>query len=761
MLVFYLVFSVNVLTEFRPLYFIILPLIWIALDHGLKGVTLGIVVVNFGVMLVMWLVQFNQADIGELQLLMIVNCIIGLLMGAIVTEHKKTEEVLRQSENKFHTLFDQAAVGVAFIETRTGRYLDINQKYCDFLGYTKEEFRNSSFQMFTHPADVQESNEKIALLLSGKINEFSIEKRFIRKDGSFVWANLTASPLWLPGIVPAECVHIAVLLDITERKETEKALKRISNLLEQTGKMAKIGGWEFDVRTGDFFWSPETYRIHDVDPGVTPTKDLVQGFYAPEAKPTLDAMIQSAMEQGTTWEYELPIITASGRAIWIRGQGASIKEDGKTELLYGTYQDITERKKAEENLHETKDYLDNLITYANAPIIIWDSDQKIHRFNLAFTHLTGLPSEEIIGKDLRILFPDETKAESLVKFMQISEGNQLETVEVPILDNKGNTHIVLWNSANIYAKDGKTLVSTIAQGQDITDRKVAEEKILADQVELKKLIAEGERQLQVLLSVVEDQNQARQEIEKLNATLEKRVAERTSQLQISNKELEAFAYSVSHDLRAPLRAIDGYSRILQQECAKNLDDEGLRLLGVVRNSTKTMDQLITDLLSLSRVGRSELKCSTIDMNSLVSAIYQDIATPEVLKKFELKVSNLPNAPADPTLIRQVWVNLISNAIKYTMPKEKGIIEVDGSVQDGVCTYTIKDNGVGFNPDFKNKLFGMFQRLHKAGDFEGTGVGLAIAHRIILRHGGRVSGEGEIGNGATFTFSIPERQVSNE
>ncbi len=221
-IVFYLVFSVNVLNEFRPLYFITLPLIWIALDHGLRGVSIGVFVVNFSVTLAMLQFKFDMDLMSELQLLMIVNCIIGLLMGAFVSEKKTAEEILRISENKFHTLFDQAAVGVALVDTTTGQYLDINQRYCDFLGYSKEEMHNTSFQMFTHPADVQENIDNNALLLSGKINEFSIEKRFIRKDGSIVWANLTASPLWLPGIQPSEYVHIAVLLDITERKETEK-----------------------------------------------------------------------------------------------------------------------------------------------------------------------------------------------------------------------------------------------------------------------------------------------------------------------------------------------------------------------------------------------------------------------------------------------------------------------------------------------------------------------------------------------------------
>jgi light-regulated signal transduction histidine kinase (bacteriophytochrome) len=173
-----------------------------------------------------------------------------------------------------------------------------------------------------------------------------------------------------------------------------------------------------------------------------------------------------------------------------------------------------------------------------------------------------------------------------------------------------------------------------------------------------------------------------------------------------------------------------------------------------------MDHLITDLLALSRVGRSELKHSFIDMTSLVNSIYHELATPEVLKKFKFNLAELPPCMGDPILIRQMWTNLISNAIKYTLPKEQCVIEISGTQKDGLCTYYIQDSGVGFNPKYSDKLFGLFQRLHKADEFEGTGVGLAIVQRIIHRHGGQVWGEGRLGDGATFHFTIPEKEGNN-
>jgi signal transduction histidine kinase len=222
------------------------------------------------------------------------------------------------------------------------------------------------------------------------------------------------------------------------------------------------------------------------------------------------------------------------------------------------------------------------------------------------------------------------------------------------------------------------------------------------------------------------------------------------------QELEAFSYSVSHDLRAPLRAIDGFSRFVLEGYKEKLDDEGKRLLNIIRTNTQKMDQLITDMLKLSRTSLTEMKLSRIDMTTLVNSIYREILSPEIQEKFVFSVSSLPDIFGDPALIRQVWTNLISNAIKYTLPKEERRIEIGGGVENSVNIYYIKDTGVGFNPDYTHKLFDLFQRLHKAEEFEGTGVGLAIVQRIILRHGGKVWAEGKVNEGATFYFSLPKK-----
>jgi PAS domain S-box-containing protein len=248
--------------------------------------------------------------------------------------------------------------------------------------------------------------------------------------------------------------------------------------------------------------------------------------------------------------------------------------------------------------------------------------------------------------------------------------------------------------------------------------------------------------------------EADEAMRRVNQVLEQRVAERTAQLQAANLELEAFAYSISHDLRAPLRAIDGFSRILLEEHSGELGDEGMRLLKVVRGSTGQMDQLITDILALSRISRGELKRERIDMAGQARSVFDEVTSPEVRASFELSVDPLPPASVDPALIRQVWINLLSNAVKYSMPAQQRSIQVGGHSEEARLIYFVKDKGVGFDPQYADKLYGVFQRLHGAEEFEGTGVGLAIVQRIIRRHGGEVWAEGQTGQGATFYFSLP-------
>ena len=406
-----------------------------------------------------------------------------------------------------------------------------------------------------------------------------------------------------------------------------------------------------------------------------------------------------------------------GQIVWGEVLISLIKDrKGHPEYFLAIIQDITDRIEADAELRLQSEIMSHL---AEAVYLVRIKDGIIMYANSQFEKLFGYGQGEMLNKNVSIVnapsikSPDDTANEIIAT---LSEQGFWKG-EVNNIRKDGTT---FWSYASVtifeHSKFGTVLVSVHS---DITERKRAEE-----------------------------------EIRQLNADLEDRVVQRTQQLEAANKELEAFSYSVSHDLRAPLRSVHGFTKILLEDYEKDLDDEGKRICGIISSSATQMGELIDDLLSFSRIGRSSLNPSLIDMKLLAASIIEGMTLPADKEKIKLNISKLDKAYGDVTLIGQVWTNLISNAIKYSSKKENPVICIDSGISDGMITYSIKDNGVGFDMQYSHKLFGVFQRLHSESEFEGNGVGLAIVQRIVLRHGGKVWAEGEIGKGSTFYFSLP-------
>ena len=382
----------------------------------------------------------------------------------------------------------------------------------------------------------------------------------------------------------------------------------------------------------------------------------------------------------------------------------------------------------------------------------WLTDLKgnLLAVNNAYCQMSGYNKHELIGMNVTELDVIETTTEvstHLQKFKEVGE-DRFESKH----RRKDGTVFNIEISVQYREDEGGQLVVFL---RDITERKQAEENILSSQAKLSEALESSNRSRKTLLSVLEDQRHTQQEINTLNAELEHRVDERTSQLEAANKELEAFSYSVSHDLRAPLRHINGFINLFLENKKTAITEEELGYLNIVSNSAKDMGNLIDALLSFSRLNRAEIQKTQINSRSMISQLQEMFSEEFKSREIEIQINELPLIYGDYQLIKQVWMNLFSNAIKYTSKKEVAKIEIGSFEHDSETVFYVKDNGAGFNMKYGDKLFGVFQRLHKPRDFEGIGIGLANVNRIITRHGGHCWAEGELGQGATFYFSLPK------
>ena len=459
--------------------------------------------------------------------------------------------------------------------------------------------------------------------------------------------------------------------------------------------------------------------------------------------------------------------------------------DGRLQALL---HNISERKRSEQALHESAARFQSLLD--NSPISHWEVDfcavqqrldelrgggvtdiqaylakhtevvsecaalVKILGVNKATLDLFGAADKAEMTRNLHMLYADEGLTAFRAQMVCIAAGGRHFETETVFKALDGRPIIAKLNWAVIpgfEADLSRTIVSLI----DITARKQAEEEIKTTSEELQRLLAEADQSRKVLLNVVEDQKIAEEKLNLLNEELEQRVRARTLQLEAANQELEAFAYSVSHDLRAPLRGIDGWSSVVLHDYQDRLDDYGRQSLERIHNETQRMGQMIDDILRLSRITRMEMKTERVNLTSLAEAIAGRLQETEPQRQVVFLIQPGLVETGDPNLLEIMLTNLLSNAWKFTGQKAQPVIEFGKTRLNDQDVYYVRDNGAGFDMAYARNLFGAFQRMHKQSDFPGTGIGLATVQRIIHRHGGKIWADAQKNMGATFFFRLPE------
>ena len=427
-------------------------------------------------------------------------------------------------------------------------------------------------------------------------------------------------------------------------------------------------------------------------------------------------------------------------------------ENGRVEVR-GVTRDIAQRKQVEEKLLQEKIFSDAILASVPGLLYLYNEQGYLLRWNKQHEEITGYSAEEL---DHFYLFdwykgePEDIERISQGVQRALTEG--FATAEGNLIIKDGSKILFDFTASRLEI-GGKVYFTGI--GIDITERRKAEEKMRATQAELQQLLAETERSRLALLSLIEDQKLAEEKINRLNAELEQRVQDRTAQLEAANKELEAFAYSVSHDLRAPLRALDGFSGVLLKDYQEQLDIQGQHYLARIQEASRRMGQLIEDLLNLSRVTRREMNREQVNLSKMALNIIAEMQEQDLKRRVEFDIAQGLIVYADPNLMQIVIGNLLHNAYKFTNRCEQACIQMGVERQVDELVYFVHDNGVGFDMAYVDKLFTPFQRLHSAQEFPGTGIGLVTVQRIISRHGGRIWTEAAPDQGATFYFTLGE------
>jgi len=622
---------------------------------------------------------------------------------------------LKESEERYRAVVEQAAEGILLIDVDTKRVLEANAAYQDLLGYSLEEILQLSlYDLVPYPVGSMDCYVRQVLEQKSYV---SGQRRHRRKDGSLVDVEVSAS-LISYGSRGTICI---VVRDITERKQTEEIRARLAAIVESSDDAIISKTLDGTITS----WNHGAEKIYGYSSEEIVGKPV--SVLVPTDRPDEIPEILEKVGRGEAIDnYETVRLAKDGRRLDVSLTISPVKDlSGNLVGASTIARDITERRRTESELRLSEARFRAIIEQSPLSIQVLSPDGQTLQVNRAWEELWGVTLQDIPGYNL--LEDQQLVAKGLMPYIRRGFAGEPTLIPAAAYDPDetipgltSHEEPKRWVRAFIYPikdEDGNVR-EVILMHEDITERKQAEE-----------------------------------EIRKLNEQLEQRVQRRTAQLNAFNHELEAFSYSVSHDLRAPLRSIDGFSKILLEDYADELDEEGNDYLKRVRAASQRMGQLIDDLLDLSRMTRSEMRRESVDLSDLAKSFAEELKRSQPERRVEFLIEGGLLVEGDKSLLRVVLENLLRNAWKFTGKQTHARIEFGASEQEDKRAYFVRDNGAGFDMAYADKLFGAFQRLHGGSEFEGTGIGLATVQRIIHRHGGRVWAEGRVGYGATFYFTL--------
>lgn len=659
-----------------------------------------------------------------------------------VTERIKAEKALKESEEYYRLLFDLSPSGIVLLNDK-GKILKVNRTFCLYMGYEANELLNHYIWEFSALGYKTQENvaKDIEKLKQGDVMEQDVVN--IKKDGSLVYLRLHDS--MIPSVNGNNKI-LSVSLNISEEKEMQQQLLRRQDQLKEAQNIGQIGSWEMNWKNKILEWSDALYHIFGLNPlEVKPDYNLFQQFVHPDDLSQSRKVLRASISGQQSYKYTHRLLLPGNILKWVVERGMTFyDEEGNPIRSVGTVQDITKQYLADETLRQQTILLKAIaVNYPNSIVAVFDDEKKLEYISGELIQKLEIDSGKMTGSiisDILKPFGEKKFKQKLMRRFNLAYSGKSNEGE---LQYKKYSFYISFMPI-IYENEEVSKILVVLE--NITKQKETEKKLLNLNENLENLVHERTLKLEFskkeLASSLLEMKEAKDKLFQTN-----------TQLKHLNQELEAFAYSVSHDLKAPLRAIHGFSEFLKEDYYDQLNKDGQKLLDDIISNAETMAQLIDGLLRLSRAGRKDLEIIYFDPQPVIYSVFEEQKQLMNLPKAKLIVKSLPHLEMDYTLFKQMMINLISNALKYSSKKEEQNVEVGTIEIDDKPVFYVKDNGVGFDPQYAGRMFDTFQRLHSQQEFEGTGIGLAIVKRIVTRHEGKIWADAVPNKGATVYFSF--------